>query len=234
MAASKNAKIQISKDGPYLVSGNIPLVREEAMRGADGIPHAWKKVADLPEQEHYALCRCGGSKNPPYCDGAHLAIHFDGTETADREAYQEMSKLIEGPSVDLEDTVELCVGAQFCHRAGGIKKLVVGSGEPSNRDLSVEVAGLCPAGRLVVCEKDGEAIEPAFEKLISVTEDPGREVSGPLWVKGGIPLEGADGRPYVKRNRVPLCRCGESHKKPYCDGTHVSISFQEGKKNRTR
>jgi CDGSH-type Zn-finger protein len=29
------------------------------------------------------------------------------------------------------------------------------------------------------------------------------------------------------RNRVTLCRCGASNNKPFCDGTHASIKFQD-------
>jgi hypothetical protein len=80
----------------------------------------------------------------------------------------------------------------------------------------------------VVREKGtGKPIEPHFEKSITVLEDPGRECSGPLWVKGGIPIQSADGSEYEVRNRVTLCRCGKSSNKPFCDGTHISIHFKD-------
>ena len=31
---------------------------------------------------------------------------------------------------------------------------------------------------------------------------------GPLWVTGGVPIEGSDGLPIETRNRVTICRCG--------------------------
>ena len=58
-------------------------------------------------------------------------------------------------------------------------------------------------------------------------EDPQEECSGPLWVKGGIPVNGPNGTEYEQRNRVTLCRCGASANKPYCDGTHVTVHFQD-------
>ena len=44
---------------------------------------------------------------------------------------------------------------------------------------------------------------------------------GPLWVRGGIPVMSADGKPYAIRNRVTLCRCGKSGNKPFCDGSRI-------------
>jgi CDGSH-type Zn-finger protein len=227
MTASKLAKIQVSKDGPYLVSGNVPLIREEAVRGKDGIPFQWRKLAKYPEQENYALCRCGGTKDPPYCDGSHLTINFDGNETAERHSQTDL-QLVEGPAIDMNGNAAPCARAQFCQRGGGIWKLVKQSDQPDKRSLAVVSACQCPAGRLVAYRKeDRTPIEPELEWIISVTEDPGRGVSGPLWVKGGLIIEGADGQPYERRNRVALCRCGHSNKMPLCDGTHISISFRE-------
>ncbi|HYX79111.1 MAG TPA: CDGSH iron-sulfur domain-containing protein, partial [Actinomycetota bacterium] len=53
-------------------------------------------------------------------------------------------------------------------------------------------------------------------------------VSGPLWVRGGIQVIAADGFRYEVRNRQTLCRCGQSQNKPFCDGSHASVRFDDG------
>jgi CDGSH-type Zn-finger protein len=40
-----------------------------------------------------------------------------------------------------------------------------------------------------------------------------------------VSLIAADGFAYETRNRVTLCRCGQSQNKPFCDGAHASIKF---------
>ena len=77
------------------------------------------------------------------------------------------------------------------------------------------------SGRLLVWDKDGNPIEPELEPSIELVEDPSKGVSGPLWVRGGIPIESADGTTYEIRNRITLCRCGKSENKPFCDGIHL-------------
>ena len=220
-------KINIIKDGPYIVSGYVPLAREYIVRDNNGIPTEWKKGSKYPVTETYALCRCGGSNTKPFCDGTHAKIKFDGTEVASREPYISNAALIEGPEIDMNDNRDLCAGQQFCHRAGGVWDLVE-NGDSKVKDLAVEITGQCPTGRLVACEKDGKEIEPKLAMEISLTEDPYRRVSGPLWVKGSIPIISADGTPYEKRNRVALCRCGHSENKPFCDGSHISEGFKDG------
>ena len=63
---------------------------------------------------------------------------------------------------------------------------------------------------------------------IGLVEDPSVGVSGPLWVRGGIPVVSSDGVQYEPRNRTTLCRCGASRNKPFCDGTHAAIGFDDG------
>ncbi|WP_410507144.1 CDGSH iron-sulfur domain-containing protein [Methanosarcina hadiensis] len=68
-----------------------------------------------------------------------------------------------------------------------------------------------PSGRLEILDNStGKVIEPEFEKSIDVVEYPSCNEQGPLWVRGGIPVESAEGRKYEIRNRVTLCRCGKS------------------------
>ena len=50
-------------------------------------------------------------------------------------------------------------------------------------------------------------------------------VNGPLWVTGGIPVDVGDEGTLQSRNRVVLCRCGASSRKPLCDGSHKEAGF---------
>jgi len=72
-------QIVVSKNGPYLVSGGVPLIVSEICNDNEGYCRTWKTVTRYPVQQPYALCRCGHSKNKPFCDGTHVKVRFDGT-----------------------------------------------------------------------------------------------------------------------------------------------------------
>jgi CDGSH-type Zn-finger protein len=223
----KKPKIVVSKNGPYLVSGNVPLGKEIAEVGSSGEPEKWGKGEQYPRREDYALCRCGDSKHKPFCDGTHATSGFDGTQTASRKKYLEQSKKIEGQGIDLTDAECLCSGARFCHPKGGAWKLTQNSQDPLAKKEAIRQAGHCPSGRLVAWDKKtGKPIEPELNPSISLVEDPQAQVSGPIWVKGGVPVEKEDGSLYEKRNRVTLCCCGESRNKPFCDASHIKAKFK--------
>jgi len=56
------AEVYVSHNGPYHVRGFIELRDTQRNEGA--------------LLEHYALCRCGKSKNKPFCDGSHWYVKF--------------------------------------------------------------------------------------------------------------------------------------------------------------
>jgi CDGSH-type Zn-finger protein len=219
--ANHRLKIKVTKNGPYLVSGGIPVSEQLMCVDTDGQCHGWKEGKKYPTQENYALCRCSHSGNKPFCDGTHVKIKFDGTEEAARTPYLEQAGEIEGPGLKLTDAQDFCASARFCHRAGGTWKLTEKSDDPKAKKIAIEEACDCPSGRLVAWGKEGKAIEPDFGPSIGLVEDTQAKKMGPIWVRGGIPIESADGTLYEVRNRVTLCRCGKSSNKPFCDGSHL-------------
>jgi CDGSH-type Zn-finger protein/truncated hemoglobin YjbI len=59
--------VEVSKDGPYRVTGGIDLLDWQGR----AVPR--NTGASL---EHYALCRCGRSQNKPFCSGMHWYVEF--------------------------------------------------------------------------------------------------------------------------------------------------------------
>jgi CDGSH-type Zn-finger protein len=63
--------IRCRENGPYVVAGAIKV-----------IDHLGNEFAIAPGKETVALCRCGQSKNRPFCDGSHRTCGFQSAEMA--------------------------------------------------------------------------------------------------------------------------------------------------------
>jgi len=221
-------RVTVTENGPYLVSGGVPLVRVEIVTNEAGESVSWLETEVLNAPDRYMLCRCGHSCSKPFCDGGHDTVEFDGSETAGRDSYVEAAACIDGPGVKLRDARKLCAEARFCDRAGGLWNLIAECDDPETRALVIEEAALCPSGRYSACDPvSDEPHEPEYAPSIALVEDPSLGVSGPLWVRGGIPVFSATYEPYEVRNRVTLCRCGHSSNKPFCDGSHIAANFSD-------
>ena len=222
------SKIRITKNGPYLVTGNISLGEMIILPTKNG--NIYKEGRTFPSQEEYALCRCGKSKNKPFCDGSHHSSTFDGTLTASKELITNYATKYESPNLILEDAESLCAFARFCHnKSGDIWTLLETAENKKDEKIVIEMANNCPSGRLVIVDKKTKTkIEPVFEKSIMLLQDPSRKCSGPLWVRGGILIEDETGAKLETRNQVTLCRCGRSSNKPFCDASHVNSKFNDG------
>ncbi|MGB8644477.1 MAG: CDGSH iron-sulfur domain-containing protein [Anaerolineae bacterium] len=217
-------KIVVESNGPYTVHGDIPLVRKEPIVSEYGEPLTWKKGETLESKGPYQLCRCGHSKNKPFCDSTHETIAFDGTETADTNATAERQEVKAGKGIVIKRDHSLCIEAGFCgNRVTNVTQMVGKSQDTQVRAQMIAMMERCPSGSWSYSlDPKGANIEPDLPQEIAVvTEiDDDGPIMGPLWVMGGIRIERADGKPFETRNRVTLCRCGLSETKPLCDGSH--------------
>jgi CDGSH-type Zn-finger protein len=226
MADEKTAyRIKINDNGPYLVEGGVPLTRRTPAKSIYGEPLEWDpvgaEVEETPVAEPYELCRCGQSANKPYCDKSHTQQGFDCELTADRGPTAGRRRVFQGTGVTMTDDASLCADAGFCGtRYIKVWKMIKRTDNPEVRARLLRMVAHCPSGRLVASLGDDGPLEPEYVPSIAAVEN------GPLWVRGGIPIEAPDGFVYEVRNRVTLCRCGQSKNKPFCDGSHSRTGFK--------
>jgi uncharacterized Fe-S cluster protein YjdI len=90
----------------------------------------------------------------------------------------------------------------------------------------------CPSRALAYTRTDGGAegpgvrrgeadLPPEGEATVTINVKP----SGPLAVMGQVAVVDGDGNVLESGDRVFLCRCGGSERKPFCDGTHKRVGF---------
>jgi CDGSH-type Zn-finger protein/uncharacterized Fe-S cluster protein YjdI len=131
-----------------------------------------------------------------------------------------------GDGVDVDWDGRLCIHVGECSRARG--DLFVGGRNPwCQPDLveveeTVEVVERCPTGALTHRRTDGGAAESARATNSIVVAN-----NGPLYASGDLRIEGAaEDMPGV-HFRAALCRCGQSKRKPFCDGSHEASEFRD-------
>ena len=107
------AKVQISKNGPYIVSGDVPLSKEIIGVNASGESIKWEQGQEYPSQEQYALCRCGHSRNKPFFEVLFLKTDSDFTESAICPSYIDQAKSLRCPNLSLTDFESLCAFELF-------------------------------------------------------------------------------------------------------------------------
>ena len=219
-----DAQITVRPNGPYLVAGGVPVSRRHVVASELDEPLEWQTGERFESKPMVALCRCGGSASKPFCDGTHARIGFDGTEHAPTTTYDERAKSYDrGTKIVVRDDRAICEHAGFCsnHTTNVWKMISPAIEDTIVRSQMMAMVTRCPSGALTLRTLDGADIEPELAEAIGVIDD------GPLLVTGAIPVARADGEPFEARNRITLCRCGQSANKPLCDGSHHEAGFTD-------
>jgi CDGSH-type Zn-finger protein/truncated hemoglobin YjbI len=206
------ARIEITNHGPYRVSGDVVIFDAEGNL--------------LRHGGTWCLCRCGGSRNKPFCDVTHGLKGFDGSESADHGAIADRRDSYVADGITVFDDRSRC--AHFGQCTDRLPTVFRAAAEPfvdpdnAAPDSIADVVAGCPSGALAYARgSDGDTVETAAEPSITPIVD------GPYRVRGAIQVVGADGRPYEARARQTLCRCGQSNNKPFCDGSHWYAGFRD-------
>ena len=203
-------KISVLNGGPYRVEGAVPLLDHEG--------------GEIEAPPAYSLCRCGGSENKPFCDGAHKSNNFNGQEFASKDSASDRAESFVGEGVTIHDDRSLCSHAGLCSE--NLSEVFKFGVEPwidprgAEADEIARVVSLCPSGALSYSSGgSSRPVESPEGPSITVARDAPYNVRGVQVIAG-------DGEVYDPRERQALCRCGGSRNKPFCDGSHWYMGFK--------
>jgi CDGSH-type Zn-finger protein len=205
---------------------NGPLIVTNVERLTDS------RGEELPTTPSMELCRCGGSKTKPFCDGSHAKRGFTG----ERDAPGTPDAVADYPGAEI--TVHFndlqCSAAGECARGlpsvfrdRDIVRIVLRKPwvqpDRDNVERIVEVIRRCPSGALRYTR--------GGENGPDHSEPPGIRIrrNGPYEVTGHIPLRTGSWPEGATRQIYALCRCGASKNKPFCDGSHLRVRFRDEK-----
>ena len=96
MSEVQTPQIIVTVNGPYVVTGEVPLAVQTIGTNRESESWEWADGPVFEEKSQYALCRCGQSQHAPYCDGTHAKVGFDGTETATGRAFAQQKTTWKG------------------------------------------------------------------------------------------------------------------------------------------
>ena len=206
-----NPLVVFTKYSPYLV------VDLENFKDADGNP--------LQIQPVMSLCRCGKSAQKPYCDGSHSKIGFVGEKTPKRTP--DRVKNYPGRDITIHDNRGVCAHDTSCTNllpaVFDISKRPWINPDGASVKEIIETVEKCPSGALSYTI--GSRRYQDLERKPAITA----AKNGPLHLTGGIRMKDDQRNKPESKEHCTLCRCGESENKPFCDGTHRDINFDDSK-----
>lgn len=211
-------KILPLPNGPYYLINDMEPKIVENLQNSKGEP--------LSSIAGVALCRCGESKNKPFCDGTHSVIGFSSENSADVKKDRRISYF--GKKITVHDNRMICSHAAHCvENLPTVFKLKTKPWINTDGDEMqsvIDTVRKCPSGALSYSIDNVEYRDQERKPMLTVSKN------GPYLITGGIELIGdthfAEGS---SKEHYTLCRCGASANKPFCDGGHRGINFKDDK-----
>jgi len=208
MSGGKKPVVAFTRFTPYLV------IDMERIEKPDG-----EFIELLPVA---SLCRCGESKNKPFCDGSHSVKGIDGEKNPERIPYK--WKEYSGRKITVHFNLSLCSHDGSCVRmlpeVFNITRRPWIYPDNAETEELIETIKNCPSGALSYT-LNGQKFTDYHngETKIKLRE------RGPLEFYGGIKLKDDQGSKPEAADHYTLCRCGRSRNKPFCDGIHQKFRF---------
>ena len=203
-------KITPTENGPLMIEGTDAVVRY-----TDGERY--------PIQGKAALCRCGGSKNKPFCDGSHKGNGF--TSAKDPNRVPDTLENHTGNGITIHDNRGLCAHAGRC--TDGLPVVFRLGQEPwiaasaSDAETIAETIQQCPSGALSHSINEKLYRDRGGDALVALAPN------GPYVIRGGAELTNTELDQGGTTDHMTLCRCGASQNKPFCSGAHWNVQFDE-------
>lgn len=93
--------------------------------------------------------------------------------------------------------------------------------ERAGPDDVIAAVQKCPTGALHVSQDDQPIQLASSDVSMRVMRN------GPLYVRGTVRITDSAGNEILNDERFALCRCGQSGRKPFCDGSHRTSGFHD-------
>ena len=209
-----------------LPNGPLYLINDREIKVIENLENS--KGERLSNIQGIALCRCGASRNKPFCDGTHGVIKFS-SENADNNNNKTSSKRKSyvGSKITIHDNRRICSHAAECvNNLSSVFSLNKRPWIDPDRAITkeiIETIKKCPSGALSYSIDGIEYRDYDGKQLVKVSKD------GPYYITGGIELVGEEFPDDASKEHYTLCRCGTSNNKPFCDGNHSIINFKDEK-----
>lgn len=210
---SKVPKIFTAKDGPYVVEGLDFLIDNKGNM--------------IKSDTKIVLCRCGS--NPIHCDGTHSKIGFQDHKVEGRNP--DRVDVYEGRAITIYDNRGICSHRGYC--TDELPSVFKGGNDPwidpegaGNEDI-IRICEKCPSGALSYSLPGGER-QQDVDRPATINISPKRYgTDGPYDIQGSIVLVDHDGDTPESQEHYTLCRCGGSKNRPFCDGTHWYLDYNQ-------